>query len=578
MNKIEQEIIRLRGELEHHNYLYYVKDAPVISDYEYDMKLRHLEELERLYPQYASNNSPTNHVGGKALKKFTPVKHQVALESLTDVFDLSELKDFRRKTEEALGTNDIWYVIEPKVDGLSMSLEYEHGIFVRGSTRGDGLVGEDVTENLLQLENLPTIIKNNSAKLIVRGEVYMPKTEFSKLNAERAKNGEKLFANPRNAAAGSVRQSDPQVTKNRHLSIVIFNLQYDSDVNHVTHTETIKYMTDAGLPTIHGWMCKSEDTCDDIIEAINKTRENFPYDIDGAVLKVDSLAYRKILGSTSKTPRWATAYKYPPDVEETQILDIKVQVGRTGVVTPKAIFNPVGLAGTMITAATLHNFDRISDMDIRIGDFVRVRKAGEIIPEIIGVNYDRRPSWAKPYEPPTTCPICGGEIKRDIPWESAFRCTNPNCKAKLEANLINFASRDGMNIKGLGKSLCSELVNKDMVKNIGDIYKLTEEDLAPIIGKRNAAKLLEEIESSKKPELQNFLYALGIVGVGKNAAKAIANKYSEFNDILNLSYDALRNIPGIGDNTANSFSNWFENAENKEMIKELIFKGVIKSA
>ena len=426
---VREEILTLRRQLEHANFLYYVKDAPEISDFEYDALMRRLEELEAAHPEYASPDSPTQHVGGYALNTFAQVRHQVPLESLQDVFSFDELRAFGARMDGAL-TQAHDYCVEPKIDGLSMSLEYENGVFVRGATRGDGITGEDVTENLRTLRNLPLTLENAPAKLIVRGEVYMSHEVFAALNAERELLEQPLLANPRNAAAGSVRQQDPKVAAARKLDIIIFNLQFDSDRTFAAHTETLDYLASLGFPVVPYQRCETLDACCARIDWIGDNRETFPFDIDGAVIKINDLAQRQYLGSTAKFPRWAVAYKYPPEKKESRVRDIVVQVGRTGVLTPKAVIEPVRLAGTTVTNATLHNQDFIDNLDLRIGDTVLVQKAGEIIPEILSVVREKRPEGTVPFHMPDTCPECGWTMfkKSGRGFKKPF-CINESCPA-----------------------------------------------------------------------------------------------------------------------------------------------------
>ena len=475
---IREEILTLRRQLEHANFLYYVKDAPEISDFEYDALMRRLEELEAAHPEYASPDSPTQHVGGYALNTFAQVRHQVPLESLQDVFSFDELRAFGARMDGALTqTHD--YSVEPKIDGLSMSLEYENGVFVRGATRGDGITGEDVTENLRTLRNLPLTLENAPAKLIVRGEVYMSHEVFAVLNAERELLEQPLLANPRNAAAGSVRQQDPKVAAARKLDIIIFNLQFDSDRTFAAHTETLDYLASLGFPVVPYQRCETLDACCARIDWIGDNRETFPFDIDGAVIKINDLAQRQYLGSTAKFPRWAVAYKYPPEKKESRVRDIVVQVGRTGVLTPKAVIEPVRLAGTTVTNATLHNQDFIDNLDLRIGDTVLVQKAGEIIPEILSVVREKRPEGTVPFHMPDTCPECGAPVVRD-PDGAALRCTGAECPAQRLRNIAHFASREAMDIDGLGISLCQSLIEAGLVHSPAELYALEPQSVAAL--------------------------------------------------------------------------------------------------
>ena len=438
-----QEILELRRELNQANYEYYVKDDPTMSDYDYDHKLRRLEELEGAHPELITPDSPTQRVGGKALESFTQVTHRVPLESLQDVFDFDELRAFDQRVRGV--EPKVSYSVEPKVDGLSVALEYQDGQFVRGATRGDGLVGEDVTENLKTVKSIPLSIHDVPGTLIVRGEVYMPKKVFHALNEEREKRGEALFANPRNAAAGSLRQLDPKIAAQRRLDIAVFNIQWAENEDFHSHTQGINYLADKGFKVIPHVICSSIEEAVAQVQAIGEGRENYPFDIDGAVIKVDDLAQRQTLGSTAKFPRWAAAYKYPPEVKTSRLTDIVIQVGRTGVLTPKAVLEPVRLAGTTVTNATLHNQDFITEKDIRIGDTVLVRKAGEIIPEVLSVVMEKRPDDAVPYRFPEVCPECGAPVARDEDG-AHIRCTGAECPAQLLRNLAHFASRDAMDL------------------------------------------------------------------------------------------------------------------------------------
>ena len=474
----KQEIEQLTRELEHAGYLYYVLDNPEMSDYDYDHKLRRLEELEAQYPQYASPLSPTRRVGGQALSEFVKVRHAVPLESLQDVFSYDELRDFDAHVREE--EPDAEYSVEPKVDGLSVALEYVDGQFVRGATRGDGLIGEDVTENLKTIRSIPMTLEHAPARLIVRGEVFMPRASFEALNAEQEKLGKPLFANPRNAAAGSLRQLDPGIAAKRRLDILVFNLQLAEGAEFQTHSETLDYLRNLKFKVIPYTLCRDMDKAEQLIAELGETRYDLPYDIDGAVMKLNSLAGRARLGSTAKFPRWAAAFKYPPEVKETVLEDIVVQVGRTGVLTPRAIVAPVHLAGTTVTAATLHNQDFITDKDIRIGDTVKIRKAGEIIPEILEVVPARRPEGAKPYHLPDKCPVCGAPVVRDEDG-AALRCTGAECPAQLSRNLAHFVSREAMNIDGLGSAILDQLIEQKMEVKIIESNKERCDELSTLL-------------------------------------------------------------------------------------------------
>ncbi len=541
----KQEIEQLTRELEHAGYLYYVLDNPEMSDYDYDHKLRRLEELEAQYPQYASPLSPTRRVGGQALSEFVKVRHAVPLESLQDVFSYDELRDFDAHVREE--EPDAEYSVEPKVDGLSVALEYVDGQFVRGATRGDGLIGEDVTENLKTIRSIPMTLEHAPARLIVRGEVFMPRASFEALNAEQEKLGKPLFANPRNAAAGSLRQLDPGIAAKRRLDILVFNLQLAEGAEFQTHSETLDYLRNLKFKVIPYTLCRDMEKAEQLIENLGETRYDLPYDIDGAVMKLNSLAGRARLGSTAKFPRWAAAFKYPPEVKETVLEDIVVQVGRTGVLTPRAIVAPVHLAGTTVTAATLHNQDFITDKDIRIGDTVKIRKAGEIIPEILEVVLARRPEGAKPYHLPDKCPVCGAPVVRDEDG-AALRCTGAECPAQLSRNLAHFVSREAMNIDGLGSAILDQLIEQKMVSNPADLYRLDYAAFAelPGQGKKSAANLEAAIEASKQNDLPRLLCALGIRQVGSKAAKVLAATFGSLDALQNAALEdltAVRELP-----------------------------------
>ena len=571
---VREEILTLRRQLEHANFLYYVKDAPEISDFEYDALMRRLEELEAAHPEYASPDSPTQHVGGYALNTFAQVHHQVPLESLQDVFSFYELRAFGARMDTAL-TQAHDYSVEPKIDGLSMSLEYENGVFVRGATRGDGVTGEDVTENLRTLRNLPLTLENAPARLIVRGEVYMSHAVFAQLNAERELLEQPLLANPRNAAAGSVRQQDPKVAAARKLDIIIFNLQFDSDRTFATHTQTLDYLASLGFPVVPYRRCETLDACCARIDWIGDNRETFPFDIDGAVIKINDLAQRRYLGSTAKFPRWAVAYKYPPEKKESRVRDIVVQVGRTGVLTPKAVIDPVRLAGTTVTNATLHNQDFIDNLDLRIGDTVLVQKAGEIIPEILSVVREKRPEGTVPFRMPDTCPECGAPVVRD-PDGAALRCTGAECPAQRLRNIAHFASREAMDIDGLGISLCQSLIDSGLVRSPAELYSLEPQAVAALdhMGKKSAENLITAIEKSKDAGMARLLCAFGIRQVGQKAAKVLAMHFGTLDKLMAATEDDLMAIPDVGPTTAAYLRAWFENPQSQHQIRLLRAAGV----
>ena len=571
---LEKEIISLRRELERHNRLYYVEDAPEISDYEYDMLMQRLKALEAEHPELITPDSPTQKVGGEALSKFEPVQHQVHLESLTDVFSYEELFAFGERMDASLPGGHS-YVVEPKIDGLSMSLEYENGVFVRGATRGDGVTGENVTENLRTVRSLPLRIENAPERLIVRGEVYMSKSVFEELNARRELKGEPLLANPRNAAAGSMRQLDPKVAASRKLDIICFNMQYSSDEKYLSHAETLDAMRSMGFPVVPYKKFNDIKDCVERIRWLGENRGDLPYDMDGAVIKLDSLSQRAALGSTAKAPRWAVAFKYPPEKKESRVLDIVVQVGRTGVLTPKVIVEPVRLAGTTVSAATLHNQDNIDRLDLRIGDTVLLQKAGEIIPEVLSVNKAKRPADAVPFSMPTVCPECGSPVVRDEDGV-ALRCTSPECPAQRLRNIAHFASREAMDIEGLGISVCESLINSGLVKDASDLYYLEAEPVAQLdrMGDKSAKNLIAAIENSKQAGLARLLCAFGIRQVGQKAAKVLASYYGDLDELMAADAEALTTIPDIGGITAGFIVNWFGNPQSQDLIHKLRAAGV----
>ena len=568
-----EELQALRRELEQANYEYYVQDAPAMSDYDYDHKLRRLEELEGEHPELITPDSPTQRVGGKALESFQQVIHQVPLESLQDVFDYDELRQFDQRVRAAVPGAE--YDVEPKVDGLSVALEYENGLFVRGATRGDGQVGEDVTENLRTVRSIPLRIPDAPARLIVRGEVYMPKKVFHALNEERERRGEALFANPRNAAAGSLRQLDPRVAASRRLDIAVFNVQRAEGETFRTHVETLEYLKQKGFKVIPHYSCRGVEDAIGQVAAIGEGREDFPFDIDGAVIKVNDLAQRELLGSTAKFPRWAAAYKYPPEVKSSRVLDIVIQVGRTGVLTPRAVLEPVRLAGTTVTSATLHNQDFIAEKDVRIGDTVLVRKAGEIIPEVLSVEMEKRPEGAEPYRFPQSCPVCGAPVEREEDG-AHIRCTGAECPAQLLRNLAHFASRDAMDIDGLGIAVVENLVSAGLVKTPGDLYFLDAGKVAELdrMGKRSAQKLLEAIERSKSQDLSRLLFAFGIRQVGQKAGKVLAARFRTLEALQSATLEELTGVDDIGAVTAQSLLDWFASPQSQHLIARLREAGV----
>ena len=571
---VQKEIQKLRREIEHHSKLYYVLDAPEISDYEFDMLMNRLKALEAEHPELVTPDSPTQRVGGVALSQFEPVQHQVPLESLQDVFSYEELFSFGDRMDNLL--EDVHdYVVEPKIDGLSMSLEYENGVFVRGATRGDGVTGENVTENLRTVRSLPLRIENAPERLIVRGEVYMARSVFEELNMQRELNGEALLANPRNAAAGSMRQLDPKVAASRKLDIICFNMQYSSGPQYQTHAETLDAMREMGFPVVHYSRFDNIRDCVKQIEWLGEHRGELAFDMDGAVIKINSLDQRRRLGSTAKAPRWAVAFKYPPEKKESRVLDIVVQVGRTGVLTPKVLVEPVRLAGTTVSAATLHNQDNIDRLDLRIGDTVLLQKAGEIIPEVLSVNKAKRPEGTVPFVLPSVCPECGSPVVRDEDG-AALRCTSPECPAQRLRNIAHFASREAMDIEGLGISVCESLINSGLVRSAADLYYLDARQVAGLdrMGEKSAANLISAIDRSREAGLARLLCAFGIRQVGQKAAKVLATYYPDLDSLMAATHEELTAVPDIGSITADFILNWFANPQSQHLIGRLREAGV----
>ena len=569
----ETQAARLREALNEHNYNYYVLDAPTISDFEYDKMLRELEGLEAAHPELITPDSPTQRVGGKALDSFQQVTHRVPLQSLQDVFSPDELLDFDRRVRESGVRPE--YLLEPKVDGLSVALEYENGVFIRGATRGDGQVGEDVTENIRTIRSIPMKLENAPAVLIVRGEVYMPRKTFERLNEERELRGESLFANPRNAAAGSMRQLDPKIAAARGLDMVVFNVQYTDREPFAADSDALDWLRSMRFKVIDYQLSGDVEQIQSAIFELGDRREKYPFDIDGAVVKVNNLSQREGLGETAKFPRWAAAYKYPPEQKESVVQDIVVQVGRTGVLTPKAVVSPVRLAGTTVTNATLHNQDFITEKDIRIGDTVIVQKAGEIIPEIVSVVKEKRPEGAAPYLLPSVCPVCGAAVARDEDG-AHIRCTGAECPAQLLRNLTHFASRDAMDIEGLGPAVVEALVNAGMVKTPADLYSLDRDRVAELerMGKKSADNLLTAIEKSKQNDLSRLLYAFGIRQVGQKAGKILAARFGSLDALAQATQEELTAIEDIGGITAQYLTEWFSAPQSQHLIAVLKEAGV----
>ena len=567
------EIKELREKLNENARLYYTLDASTMSDYEYDRLYRQLQELEAAHPEEITPDSPTQRVGDAVLNDFAEVRHPVPLESLEDVFDGDEVKGFLSKVLETLPRAE--YSVEPKVDGLSVALEYRDGRFYQGATRGDGRVGEDVTGNLRTVRSIPKNLPEKLPRLIVRGEVYMARSVFDRINEELELEGKPLLANPRNAAAGSLRQKDPKVCAKRQLDIAVFNLQLVEGRSFATHSETLDYLREQGFPVIPHTVLRDPEEILEQIQKLGDNRMDFPYDIDGAVVKLNNLSDRSILGSTAKCPKWAVAYKYPPEQKESRVADIVVQVGRTGVLTPKAVLEPVRLAGTTVTNATLHNQDYITEKDIRIGDTVVVQKAGEIIPEIVSVVKEKRPEGTKPYHLPDKCPVCGAAVLRD-PDGAAVRCTGAECPAQLLRNMIHFASRDAMDIDGVGPAVLQQLIESGLVSNPADLYDLRAEQLEGLdrMGKKSAKNAVDAIARSKENDLWRLIFALGIRQVGAKAAKILATHFGSMDGLRRATAEELTEIDDVGAVTADYITHWMQSDQAADLLARLQKAGV----
>ena len=562
------EMKQLRDTLNENARLYYTLDRSTMSDYEYDHLYRRLQDLEREHPEEITPDSPTQRVGDAVRNDFAEVLHPVPLESLEDVFDGNEVQDFLAKVLETLPQAE--YSVEPKVDGLSVALEYRDGVFYQGATRGDGRKGEDVTGNLRTIRSIPMVLPEKLPRLIVRGEVYMARSVFEEINEELELEGKPLLANPRNAAAGSLRQKDPKMCATRRLYIAVFNLQLAERRTFTTHAETLAYLKAQGFPTIpHATLSNGEDILREI-DRLGDTRMEFPFDIDGAVVKLNNLSDRDILGSTAKCPKWAVAYKYPPEQKPSRVVDIVVQVGRTGVLTPKAVLEPVRLAGTTVTNATLHNQDYIREKDIRIGDTVIVQKAGEIIPEIVSVEREKRPDDAAEFVFPQTCPVCGAPVLRD-PDGAAIRCTGAECPAQLLRNLIHFAARDAMDIDGVGPAVLQQLIEAKLVANPADLYDLTAEQLKKLerMGAKSAQNAVEAIAKSKENDLWRLIYALGIRQVGEKAAKVLAAHFGSMDALRRATAEELTQIDDVGAVTADYITRWMQSEQAADLLERL---------
>ena len=580
MNKeqAKERIEELRKQVEYHAKKYYDDDKPEISDFEYDMLMVELRNLEKKYPEFKSSDSLTQKVGGHVKEGFKKVTHEVPLQSLQDVFSLAEVEDYIEKINEKAKENDIEdtnYVVETKIDGLSAALEYKQGKFVRGATRGNGLVGEDVTENLRTIKTIPMEL-NEKIDITVRGEVFISKKDFEKMNQEREDDEKELFANARNAAAGSLRQLDSRITAKRPLDIYIFNVQKIEGKEFNSHFEELEYLSKLGFNVNPIRIdCKNIEEIENAIKKIGEERENLTFGIDGAVVKVDDLKFREILGTTAKVPRWAIAYKYPPERKETILKDIVCQVGRTGVITPMAILEPVRVAGSKISKTTLHNEDFIKEKDIRIGDTVVIQKAGDVIPEIVEVKRKKRTGKEVEFEMPKVCPVCGAPAIREE-GEAAVRCTGIECPAKLYRNLVHFVSREAMNIDGLGEAIIKQLLDKGLIKNMADIYALKFEDIASLKknGKKFAENLINSINRSKQNDLYRLITAFGIRHVGVKASKILAKRYKNMKNLMKATSEELAMIEDIGPIVADSIREFFLQDQTIDLIEKLKQAGV----
>ena len=571
INIVKKELDDLKRQIAYHSHLYYVENRNEISDYEYDMLLQRVKQIENEYPQLITEDSPTQAVQGMANSTFEKVTHSVKMESLLDAFSYEELRDFDRRVREYVENPQ--YVVETKIDGLSISLEYTDGVFTRGSTRGSGIVGEDVTANLATIKSIPKKIKNAPAFLEVRGEVYMPKEVFLRLVEKQENEGKQPFKNPRNAASGSVRQKDSKITKERDLDIFVFNIQQVSDEVTLTgHKESLDLLKKYGFKVSPRYTLfdNIEDAIKEV-EAIGEMRGNFAFDIDGAVIKVDNLARRDVMGSTNKYPRWAVAYKYPPEEKETILKNIEISVGRTGVLTPTAVFDTVQLAGTSVSRAVLHNQDFINEKQINIGDTIVVRKAGDIIPEVVRLA---KKNTEGIFEIPLVCPSCGSTVEKTD--ESALRCDNPDCPQQIVRNLIHFASRGAMNIEGLGEAVVMQLADKELIRDVADIYYLTKEDILTLEGfkDKSANNLITAIENSKANNLDKLVFAFGIRNVGEKAARMLCEEFKTIENLINASAEDIIKIDGFGGIVAQSVVNYFANENVHRIIDRLKDKGV----
>ncbi|QZY54085.1 NAD-dependent DNA ligase LigA [Crassaminicella profunda] len=575
VNKEEarKKIDELTDLLNEHNYKYYVLDHPEITDYEYDMMINELINLEKQFPELTREDSPTQRVGGEPLSSFTQVQHNVPMLSLSNSYNKEDLIDFDRSIRKSIGEK-IEYVVEPKIDGLSVNLKYEKGKFIQGATRGNGIVGEDITKNLRTVKTIPLKLKEE-IDIEVRGEVYISRETFVKLNRKQEENGGTIFANPRNAAAGSLRQLDSKVTAKRNLDIFVFNIQRMENMNISKHIEGFEYLKSLGFKTSIYEVCKSIEEVVDQCEKWSEKRSSLGFEIDGLVIKVNDLTQREKLGTRSKSPRWAIAYKFPAEQQKTKVKNIVVQVGRTGALTPTAELDPVRVAGSVISRATLHNEDYIKEKDIRIGDTVIIEKAGDVIPAVVRVIFDERTGKEEPFEMPTICPICKEETFR-LEGEAVTRCMNAACPAQLRRGLIHFVSRDAMNIDGLGESIVTLLLENELIKDAADLYYLKKEDLLPLerMGEKSAQNLIDAIEKSKKNDLERVIFGLGIKLVGARAAKLLADEFKSLDGLIKASDEEITAVPEIGHKMAESVVAFFKEDRNLEIVEKLRDVGV----
>ena len=571
-NNVKEELEKLRKEIEYHNKLYYEQDEPEISDYEYDKLTQRLKKLEKEHPELIVKSSPTQKIGGKTKNIFTQVVHDVQMQSLQDVFSLGEVEEFVDKVKEEY-KDQTRFCVETKIDGLSVSLEYVDGVLVRGSTRGDGFVGEDVTQNIKMIKDIPQRLSSNDT-IEVRGEVYLPRKEFEKINEELMANNKQQLSNPRNAAAGTLRQLDSELVKKRNLSIFVFNVQKGKSFS--SHYESLDYLNKLGIKTIAvRYLCSTKEEVINAIKKIGNMRDELEYDIDGAVVKVDNLLIRQEMGQTVKVPKWAVAYKYPPEQKETKVLDIALQVGRTGQVTPVVILEPVRVAGSIISKTTLHNFDFMREKDIRIGDTVIIQKAGDVIPEVDRVLKEKRDGTQKEFEIPKVCPVCGEELEKEES-EVALRCTNSECPAQIYRSITHFVSRDCMDISGMGEAIVDALIDKNLLKDVADIYSLKFEDFMSLEGfkEKSSQNLVDAVEKSKSNSLDKLLFGLGIRHIGKRAAKILSENFDDIYKVKEASVEQLNSLEDFGNIMAESVYEFFRKPQTNIIIEKLDKAGV----